>query len=176
MLKVFIQGLKDGMYDVDVKCDASMISELSPEYFGDINLLGKLRIIGKRYAVTAKVLAQAKLECDISLEEFIEKIEVEIKSSFFADNNLFYLNGESDIIEKEEHIIHEDDKYLDLTNDIREELIVNLPMKRIAPSYRGKSFEEIHPEISDSKKVAEKKTKDSLEDDRWSALKNLKLN
>ncbi len=174
VLRIFIQGLKDGIYDVDEKTDASSFSGLSPEYQGDISLIGKLYIVGKRYSFKGKTNAKVVLECDLSLEEYEENIEFDIKASFFADNELFFLNEENEITDSEQHIINEDDKYLDLTDDIREELIVHLPMKRIHPKYKGKTFEQIHPELSEKK--TKKVKKDEPVDDRWSALKNLKLN
>ena len=47
-------------------------------------------------------------------------------------------------------------------------------MKRIAPEFRDKNFEDIFPQFSGKK--SSKKSKDKEIDDRWSALKNIKLN
>jgi len=46
-----------------------------------------------------------------------------------------------------------------------------LPMKRIAPHYRGKSFEDIYPQFSAERP---KNAKNKEIDERWSALKKLK--
>jgi hypothetical protein len=40
--------------------------------------------------------------------------------------------------------IHEDDEFYDITTEVKDSLVVSLPMKRVSPEYRGKSFEEIH--------------------------------
>jgi uncharacterized metal-binding protein YceD (DUF177 family) len=76
----------------------------------------------------------------------------------------------------EEKAIAEDEKFIDLTDDIREELIVHLPMKRVSPEFRDKSFEDVFPQYSGSDNKKSKKKKDHEIDDRWSALKNIKLN
>ena len=64
---------------------------------------------------------------------------------------------------------------IDITEEIREELAVNLPMKRIAPEFEDKEFEEIFTEYTNKKNPAIA-DKVSIIDERWAPLKNLKIN
>ncbi|MGQ9818618.1 MAG: YceD family protein [Candidatus Kapaibacteriales bacterium] len=181
MLKILIKGIKDGEYDINISSPVEEIEGIFPEFFGNVNFMGKLRIIGKRFTVVGKAICNAHLVCDISMEDYTEQIEVEIKSSFLANNELYYsMAGISEELrETEEHIIHEDDKYIDLTDDVRQELALGLPMKRIAPKYRDKSFDDIYPQYSANKFIETKQNKKRKREDideRWSALKKLKFN
>ena len=172
MLKIHIQGLRDGLYDVDLSVPALQIPGLFEEFVGNVEFKGRLRIIGKRFAVTGVAECDAVLNCDISLAEFNEKIKADISCSFYAaDKILFLKNG----IDKkpEEYIIHEDEKYLDITQEVCEELAVNLPMKRIAPEFRGMSFEEIYPQFSKSNLNRQDNSSGNL-DPRWAPLAILK--
>jgi uncharacterized metal-binding protein YceD (DUF177 family) len=174
MLKIFIQGLKDGEYDVELTSKAGDIPEMFEEFIGDVTVTGKLKILGKRFTFIGVAECQAKMECDLTLKEFTETITAEIKMAIIADNTLLSLSRQNDY--QDERVIHEDDKYIDISSDVREELALNLPMKRIFPEYRGKSFEEIFPEFGKKPASTGKKKKNAVADDRWNVLKNLKLN
>ena len=66
--------------------------------------------------------------------------------------------------EGEMHIIRDDELFIDLSDEVRQELALSLPMKRIAPEFRDKEWEDIAPEVA------------TEIDDRWKALKGLNLN
>ncbi|ROL57662.1 DUF177 domain-containing protein [Bacteroidetes/Chlorobi group bacterium Naka2016] len=179
MLKILVKGIKDGEYDVDISSPVEEIEGFFPEFFGEVRFRGKLRIVGKRYTVEGVAECEAHLICDLSLEEYTETISVQISSSFYANNELYYAtkNISEELRETEEHIIHEDDKFIDISEDVRQELAIHLPMKRIAPQYRGKSFEEIYPQYSaDTPPKKSKGKTDEEVDERWNALKKLKFN
>lgn len=166
MFKILVKGLKDGTYDIDMQQDASTVPDMFPEFQGVVNLIGTLTILGKRFSFIGKANCDAKLICDISLTEFTENISAEISASYIADNNLLNDNVDPD---RAERIISEDDKYIDLTEIIREELAVSLPMKRIAPEYRNKNFDEVFPQFSANS------APETSDDDRWAALKDINL-
>jgi len=173
MLKILVKGIKDGEYDIDISSPVNEIEGFFPEFFGDVRFRGKLRILGKRYTVEGIAECEAHLVCDLSLEEYTETISVQISSSFYANNELYFsMKGISEELrETPEHIIHEDDKYIDISEDVRQELAIHLPMKRIAPHYRGKSFEDIYPQFSAN---TTRKTKNKEIDERWSVLQKLR--
>jgi uncharacterized metal-binding protein YceD (DUF177 family) len=176
MIKVFIQGLNDGEYQVDITLPVESVKDISSEYFGDLKVIGKMLIHHRRYAMDLRVICKARLICDMSLNEFVEKIEFDYKNSFIANQLVFADQKKRDLKPDEEKAIAEDEKFIDLTDDIREELIVHLPMKRVSPEFRDKSFEDVFPQYSGSDNKKSKKKKDHEIDDRWSALKNIKLN
>ncbi len=179
MLKILVKGIRDGEYDIDIASPVSEIEGFFPEFFGEVRFRGKLRIVGKRYAVEGIAECEARMVCDLSTEEYTEIISVQIVSSFFANNELFYATKgiSEELRETSEHIIHEDDKYIDISEDVRQELAISLPMKRVAPKYRGKNFEDIYPQYSaDATPKKPKKSKPEEIDDRWNELKKLKFN
>ena len=172
MFRIHIQGLKNGVYEIAQSCVVAVISLMAEEYFGDVTLTGKLEVLNKRYYFIGEAICNARLICDISLKEFIQAIKININIIFYADDALLkvqYYDPKKDLSET---IIGEDDKYIDLTEEIRQQLIVNLPMKRIAPEYIGKTFEEIYPQYSGDN-VKKKKTKEPI-DERWAPLAKLK--
>jgi uncharacterized protein len=166
MVSITIQGIKDGQRDIDIEAGVEEVEGMFPEFIGNLTVKGKLIKLGSRYSVIAEVECLARLTCDLSLQEFDEPIKAELKFSYLANTDLWRLRTSDDYADNEERLISEDSKVLDITKDIMEQLAVNLPMKRIAPEFRGKSFEEIHPELTDKK---------SEIDDHWEALKNLKI-
>ncbi len=179
MLKILVKGVKDGEYDIDISSPVEEIEGFFPEFFGEVRFRGKLRILGKRYTVEGIAQCEAQLVCDLSLEEFTETISAQISTSFYANNELYYETKDisEDLRQNPEHIIHEDDKYIDISEDVRQELALHLPMKRIAPQFRGKSFEEIYPQYSaDAKPKKTKKINKDEIDERWNELKKLKFN
>jgi uncharacterized metal-binding protein YceD (DUF177 family) len=173
-MKIFIQGLRDGEYPVEIESKVENIPELPEELIGVVRLIGTMKILHKRYTIQAKILSRAKFICDISLEDFEEDLECDFSISLVASNVLATDKKDRDDSESSENFIFEDEKYITLTSEIREELIVNLPLKRVAPKYREKSLEDIYPQFVE--KIKEKTKKDSEFDDRWSSLKNLKFN
>lgn len=171
MISIFIQGMKDGQREIDLEIPVSNVPEFDDMFFGNIHIEGILRKLGNRFSLVIDISCKAKLICDRSLEEYEDEINGNLKLSFISDTTLLKLGGNSD--NSEEVIIRTDDKSIDITNEVKEILIVNIPMKRIAPQYRRKNFEELYPEYSS--KSAETETFDGI-DERWEVLKNLKLN
>jgi len=172
MIKIYIQGLKDGEYQIDTSCLASEIPEIFPEFSGEVKFTGKMKVLGKRIYIEGKAICNADLICDRTLTEFKKQIEAEIKIDYLLRSYGVRHKEEGD---EEERIISEDSKYIDITEEIREELAVNLPMKRVAPEYEDKEFDEIFSEytIKENPSLANQV---SVIDERWAPLKNLKIN
>lgn len=178
MLKILIQGLKDGVYEINQVTNANSIPDIFSEFIGDIKLQGQLRKLGNKYTFTGKAECNAILTCDLSLVEFNELIVADINACFIADSSMLKLKDKN-TNNYNEYIISEDDKYIDLTNEVREELAVNLPMKRVAPQFRDKNFEELYPMYAANSKnnnSSNKNKKKSEIDDRWESLRKLKFN
>lgn len=69
--------------------------------------------------------------------------------AYLADTELFLLQqGEQRDRTYEVQLIREDATHIDLSEDVRQELAVHLPMKRVAPQYRDRSFEELYPQYA----------------------------
>lgn len=173
MIKVRIHGIKDGKHEIKISTPVEKVEDMSPEFFGTVDFEGEMKKYGKRYTITGIAKCPAKMICDLSLQEYEEAISAEIGITYLANTALLALKGQDDEADSEERLIHEDEEYVDISQDVREELAVMLPMKRIAPEFRDKKIEEIFPEVADRIESDDKKEKI---DERWSALKKLKLN
>ncbi len=178
MIGIFIQGLKDGEREIDQTHDVSEVPELGDEFFGEIRLTGKLRKLGTRFAFSGYAECDAELVCDRTLEKFVEPIKAEIKLSFVSESTLAELTEIDENAEPDERFVSPEDKEIDVSRDVREELTLNLPMKRLHPSQRDKSLEETFPFIKqrNEENGEEKEDADDGIDKRWDALKNLKIN
>jgi len=167
MFNIFIQGLKDGEHGIDMQVPVEDVPDMFEEYFGIINLKGSLRRIGNRFTLFAEADCDAKMICDISLEEFTETINVEVNLSFMLDEKRE--SGRNKEKQSEGIKISSDGKYADIADEIREVFAVSLPMKRVAPRYREKDFKEIFPEYDADTNDSDKGTID----DRWEPLRKI---
>ncbi len=171
MLKLDISGMADGEYEFTLVEPVSKLNCPFEEFVGDVHFEGTVRKLGHRYNLKAELKGTARLICDRSLIEFDEPIESELFMSFIADTKAFLeLTGQEH--KHNEVIIREDYKYIDVSPYVMESLALELPLKRIAPEFRDKELKEIFPEVAD--KLREENENDI--DDRWSKLKNIKIN
>lgn len=167
MLKISILGMEDGDHPVQASCSSDDIQGMFPEFFGEVTLEGMLRKQGKRLILNAKASCMSKLICDVSGEEFDQSIEAPIAQYFRLDTQLHDLQEEGD---GDEILLREDEEFIDITEEVRQELAIHLPMRRIAPGYEDKTFEELHPDLL--KKEEEKLDGESSP---FAALKHLNI-
>jgi len=173
MLKIFIQGIKEGKHEVDLTVPAESIEGISSEYRDKVEVKGILTRYHNRFSLTANVRSTADLICDLSLREYREEISFVYSASFIYDDEKYYEQKSKELNDNEEIAILSDSKYINITVELLQELIVHLPMKRISPDFRDKNFEDIYPEIANGNK---KEAYENEIDERWSKLKNIKLN
>ncbi|GAB1431196.1 hypothetical protein MASR2M18_20310 [Ignavibacteria bacterium] len=161
VLKLAVRNLEDGESEFEIESPVHDVENIASEFCGTVSVKGVINKNGSRYAVQGIASSVACLICDLSLEEFIEKIEAPIALIVIAGAE----SGTGDAFVA----IREDDKYIDLTEEVRQELAVRLPMKAISPKYREMTFEELRPGFSADR--AENEAKDT-----WAALRNIKFN
>jgi uncharacterized metal-binding protein YceD (DUF177 family) len=170
MVTIFIQGLQDGTHSIQLQEETSAVEDLFPEYFGELSISGTLKKLGNRYTISLQCLATANFVCDRSGEPFIEQIEASFDATYIADSSLF--RSKTDEVSTDQTIvIRDEDKYIDITDLLRDELGVALPLKRLSPQYKEKEFEELFPQLVS--KGTEPKT-DAEIDDRWAVLQQIK--
>lgn len=173
MIKIDIKGIKDGKHKGLLELPGTEAEGLFEEFYGNIEINYTIEKYHNRYQIYLELKSKASLICDISAEEFTEEIITELKLSVIADTERYLMQKEIEDKTETELYIPEDEDYIDITREAVEQLAVSLPMKRVAPAYREKSFEELYPEIAaENDKIDDN---DQI-DDRWSKLKNLKLN
>ncbi|MCX6154740.1 MAG: DUF177 domain-containing protein [Candidatus Kapabacteria bacterium] len=170
MFRILIHGIKDGEYKLNLSADASQIGFLPEEFFGTVTFTGLMRKITKKISITGTAGCTASLVCDRTLTDYNEEISASVSVSYLTDSFLFLNRSSNDSSDSELIIIHEDEKEIDLTEEITQQLSVSLPMKRLAPDVREIDINDLFPEIEIISSEA------TIGDDRWSKLKNVVIN
>lgn len=157
-----------------METDASKIPGLAPEFVGSIHAKGVLKKLGSRYVVDGEASATARLVCDRSTEEYEESISASFSIVFEVDHVLAaqQKGHEGELDDEDVRGIREEDKVIDIADDVRQVLTVAIPFRRVAPAYRDKSLNEIHS--SDWERDPADVDLPNEVDDRWSALAKLK--
>lgn len=151
--------------------NASGVQGLGPEFCSDVHVEGVLHKHGGRYTVSATAVSTVRLVCDRSLEEYDEPIEASFDLEFVVNTSLAVeqRGRVADLDDEEVRGLRDDDKAIDITEDVRQVLTLAIPVRRVAPAYRDKNLDEIFPSIKG--RDAEQTSTDV--DDRWEALKNI---
>jgi uncharacterized metal-binding protein YceD (DUF177 family) len=165
-MKIRIHGIKDGKHNIELSDNVSNFPNIFPEFVGDVKLEGVLTKMRNRFNFEGIVHCNSKLICNISLEEFEQEISTKLELNYIIDTNLFLMKKDNSDDSSSEIVVPDDEEFVDITEDVKDVLVVSLPMKRISPKYIGKSFAEIYPQYSSTKK-------DDDIDARWAELKNI---
>lgn len=173
MLLVPIKNLDQGKTNISLEARPKDL-ELGEEFIENIYLDGYIDKTSNQLNLKLNITTNLNLICDYSLDNFSEKIEKEVMIICKLDNisseeKEYYKDFENFIFYKL------DESEIDISDIIREELILTIPMKKISPKYRDKSFEELYPEYSAS---SEMNNKMDIEEkaNPFAVLKNVKLN
>lgn len=171
MIDISIVGIRDGHHPFSETVQAREIPGLGPEFQRDVHVEGVLQKQSGRYSVSASVAAVARLMCDRSLEEFDEPLEASFDLEYRVDSALAaeQRGRIAELDDEEVRGLRDDEKAIDITEDVRQVLMLAIPARRVAPAYRDKNLDEIFPSIKG--RDAEQPSKDV--DDRWEALKNI---
>lgn len=160
-----IRWLTDGRRNFELKLPANAIPDVVSEYVGDVVINGQVVRIGQRYHVSMDVSGTARLICDRSLEEFDEQIQVHLDVEFVVDAEMASQQAGELVDPEDVHGIMPDVTELDVTDEVRQELALALPMRRVAPQYRDIELDELFPLAREASDAV---------DERWAALKKLK--
>lgn len=166
-LSISIAGLDSGSRSFSASVMAKEVSSLASVFQGAIEIEGTVRRLGSRFYVDASVAAPATLVCDRSLEQYVEQIECDLSMMYELDAEMAIEQKGKDLADQDVRGLLPDAQYIDLSEDVRQELALGLPMKRIAPQYRNQSIEEIFPGLQQS---------EDQPDSRWEALNKLRGN
>lgn len=166
MIKISIKGMEDGNKSIVLTYPTDKLVELTEYFFDDIRVTGKLVKLKDRINFDGNVECNGKFVCDRSLKEYEEIISNDLKWTCLRDN---VADEETESSEPGVLSIGMDEMEIDITNEVVEQLLVAIPMKKIAPEFRDKEITDIYPDFT----VDEDERKVNSE---WSKLKNLKFN
>lgn len=166
-MKIRIIGLEEGNHPFDIREENLRMSG-NDYIFDNVSLLGELIIHTNKVNLKGSLEANVELNCDRSGKDFTEKIKKEVDYVFKfntkgieildddIDNSLFKLEGNQLII----------------SDLIYEELLLSIPLKKIAPEYRDVDFDKLFPDFT-----AKIEKKDDKKDaSTWNELKKLNFN
>ncbi len=176
-MKIRVQGLAEGLHNLDEQVDCSAIDGMFQEFFGNIRLSGTIQKIRTQFVLRCILECSANLVCDRSGEDYQEVVTAPFDITYIADTERFLLQQKE--YDPEPPIyIRSDDRFIDISEEVRQVLALALPMKRVAPQYREVDLSDIlalNSIESGAANIAQDKQHSTIADDRWSALRNIKF-
>lgn len=163
MLTIDITSLETGIHHLEFSPSASQVN-LDPSTFGNVQVDIVLQYHRDRILVKMHATATATLTCDRTLQSYDEEIEGAY-NVLFGPSSMVGQEGEEF---EEVRPLDPSDREIDLTDVVRDTLLLSIPQRRIAP---GAEEEPISREFG---KTEEETNDDEPVDPRWSDLKELK--
>ena len=160
MLCVAIAALATGLHDETLQPTAEAL-DLDPHVFDAIVVDAHLDVADRRILVTYEAKAMATLECDRTLVDYQQPVEGAGTVLFVSPDQLPDDADDEDILP-----LPSDAPERDLTEPVRDTLMLALPLRRVAPEAKDA---EIPTTFG-----AEPEDDGTIIDDRWEALRRLR--
>lgn len=157
MVTLDLVGREEGVYPFTLT-PSPETAGLSPEQFEDVRVTGTMDYRTRRVFVSFEVEALACLECDRTLRPFKQHVSGSYALLFVVDDAAG-LGAKSD---ENVRPFAAGDRELDITDAVRDTLLLALPMRRVAPDAEDLDFPTEYG-----------KDKDEEGDPRWAALRKL---
>jgi len=161
MLTVDITSLSSGTHQLELTPSAEAAA-LDPTTFGDVRVEAELQCHHDRILVTLLATATAELTCDRTLQDYEQPVEGRY-SVLFGPPSMVGQEGEAF---DEVRPLDPSDREIDLTDVVRDTLLLALPQRQIAP---GAEEEPIAREFG-----APEDEEETPVDPRWSELQKLR--
>ena len=166
-MKIKISHLEEGLNELDFEHNSdslnlSKLKEFGYSFKNPIEIHVQLNKVGTQYFLKVFTSTTANFTCDRCLEKFDKNLKDEFRLVYSTENE--YFGDETEI-----RSIESENGEIDITNDIRESLLLTIPMKMICfENCLGLCPEcgkNLNTEICDHKK--------QTIDSRWDALKKI---
>jgi len=162
-MKIRIHGITDGKHNIKLQKKVKDLPDIFPEFIGEVELNGILTKIQNRFSFIGKAKCEANFICNICLSEYSEVIDAVVEVDFVVNTNMYFVQKDSDI-EPIDIAVHENDTHYDITTDVKDFLVLSLPMRCLCYNCKDKTFEEVYMKM---------KTNDIPIDPRWDKLKRI---
>lgn len=162
MVQIDLKALKAGVHEFDWVLSAESI-DLDQELFDEIELYVRLDFSPARVFVEMQIDSVAHLVCDRTLVDFDHPVQGEYSILFSGPEMFEGVDAEDEDI----RLLAPDVEVIDLTDTVRDTLLLSVPQRRIAP---GAEEEDIPLQFGVPS------TEEAEIDPRWEALKVLKDN
>ncbi|MFC1563827.1 DUF177 domain-containing protein [candidate division KSB1 bacterium] len=162
-----LRGLDEGEHKFDF-AESPADYSLDKENFEE-DLISEVRIdvLGKNYYIKVTTDTNVKTECDRCLNDIALNLSINTSLVYTEDNSLDPEHQQDDLL-----ILPANCDTADLTDIIRQQIIVNLPMKILC----NEECKGLCPGCGTDLNKKKCKCKNDKIDPRWEALKNIKLN
>lgn len=161
MLTIDISSLSSGIHQLELTPTADAAS-LDPTTFGDLRVEAELQCHRDRILVKLHATATAELTCDRTLQPYDQPVEGDYNVLFGPPSMVGQEGEEFDEVRP----LSPSDQEIDLTDVVRDTLLLALPQRRVAP---GAEDEPIDQEFG----ASEEQEDDSV-DPRWDELRKLR--
>lgn len=159
MIRVSIVSLPEGLHEETLHPSAADAG-LDPDVFRDIEVDVRLDLRDRRVLTAFTVRALARLECDRTLEMYDEPVSGTYSVLFVAAGDPMADDPDDEAVQP----LAGDALFVDLTEPVRDTLLLALPLRRVSPAARDLEIPTAYGSASD----------DDLADDRWDALRALR--
>lgn len=166
MLRIDITSFKSGVYHVELAPTAEDL-ELDPAEFEDIRVEARLDCHRDRILVSMAVRGVATLTCDRTLQEYQETLEGDYRVLFGPER---MVGAESENFD-EVRPLHPSDREIDVTDLVRDTLLLAVPHRKVAP---GAEEKDIQLEFGPAEPAEEEEAQEI--DPRWEKLRELREN
>ena len=159
MVRIDVKALKPGIHEYEWNLDAEAF-ELDPTIFQSIELYVRLDYHPSRIFVTIQADSLVRLTCDRTLAEFDQDVHGEYNILYSGPEFFEGVDEEGEDV----RLLSTDLEEIDLTDTVRDTVLLALPQRRIAP---GAEEEDIQLQFGVPAKG------EASIDPRWEALKQL---
>jgi uncharacterized protein len=161
MLTVDITSLSSGIHQLEMT-PSPETADLDPTTFEEVRVEAELQCHRDRILVTLQATATAELTCDRTLQPYEQPVEGQY-SVLFGPPSMVGQEGEEF---DEVRPLDPSDREIDLTDVVRDTLLLALPQRQIAP---GAEDEPLDREFG-----APEEEEETPVDPRWSELQKLR--
>jgi uncharacterized protein len=161
MLTFDITPLKPGSHDVVLRSTADDLA-LDPSTFDNIEVSLRLEVQADRAVARYTARADASLICDRTLERYTQSIGGDHVVLFLPVDEIASRSETPDDVRG----FPETGARLDLTEPVRDTLLLALPVRRVAPGAEDREIPTVFP--------APVTERDAPADPRWEALRKLR--
>jgi uncharacterized protein len=156
MLTINITSLDSGIHELELEGDAVDVG-LDEEVFGEVLVDVRLDRGEDRIFVSFTATSTAELECDRTLEKFVQPLEGSFDLVFLPEDEAVGAGDDENV-----RVLKPEDEEIDIADAVRDTLLLAVPQRKVAP---GADEIEIPTEFADH---------DDSIDPRWEALRKLR--
>lgn len=161
-LQLDLTALEDGQHHLQVVASPQEAG-LDPALFGPVQVAVQLDLVKDRVFVLLETETEATLECDRTLQPFTQDVEGSYQV-LFAPPDVAERHAEDETDAYEEvRVLDPAARRLDLSDLVRDTVLLSLPARRIAPGAEALDLQTTYGEPADGDAI----------DPRWEALRGL---